>query len=416
MQVARQIENELGFKVYVAGGCVRDHFLGRPVKDVDLVVIGRVETYLLRNEWELIGQSFPVYHNRRYPGVELAIGRKEKKVAEGHNGFTWEYADTIEEDLRRRDFTINAMALESCHPHCAHVPYATIIDPFNGQRDLFDGVLRIVGPHFGEDPLRVFRAARFASQLGFVLAPETYAAMRGLASNLGELSFERVWLECRKAIESKDPAIFFEVLAAAGCLNAWFPELEALIGVPAGPPKHHPEGDTFNHTMLVLKYLRDRGATEQAILMGLTHDFGKALTPKEELPAHHGHDDRHENVLSFCQRFGLSDKLTKRLVGHCANHLLAHKAMKLRNGRLVTYWREVRHYWRDHLEACRADVNGRGIAVDYPEYVFLETIFTALDAFRFDGPVTKKRAHDTYCGVVKGTRRATLPSAPLCVR
>lgn len=231
-------------KIYQVGGSVRDKLLGLEPKDIDFVVIGADPESMIRLGYIQVGKAFPVFIDKQ--GNEYALARRESKIGQGYSGFGFDTKDvTLEEDLIRRDLTINAMALS---------PEGDIIDPFNGQKDLEDKILRHTSKAFTEDPLRVFRVARFASKLpGFEVHLETLSLMKDMvqADDFKTLSLERVFQEMKGALKTSRPSRFFEVLKEVGALDYYFPELAALDGVPQRPD-YHPEGDCWIHTMLVL--------------------------------------------------------------------------------------------------------------------------------------------------------------------
>jgi tRNA nucleotidyltransferase (CCA-adding enzyme) len=263
-------------RVYLVGGAVRDRLLGLPVHERDWVVVGATPEELVRLGYEPVGREFPVFLHP-VTHEEHALARLERKVGPGYRGFTTQFAPsvTLEEDLRRRDLTINAMAQDESE---------AIIDPYGGQQDLQARVLRHVSEAFVEDPVRILRVARFAARyakLGFHVAQETLALMRRMTQD-GEartLVPERVWAETERALGESQPEVFFETLRACGALAVIFPELDALFGVPQ-PPRWHPEIDTGVHVMLALRYAADHAAPGTVRFAVLTHDLGKAATPR----------------------------------------------------------------------------------------------------------------------------------------
>ncbi|MBO4440965.1 multifunctional CCA tRNA nucleotidyl transferase/2'3'-cyclic phosphodiesterase/2'nucleotidase/phosphatase [bacterium] len=272
-------------KIYRVGGSVRDEILGIPVHDTDFVVVGAtVDDFMQRFPNALkVGKSFPVF---LVDGSEYAFARKERKSGVGHCAFDI-VADpgvTLEEDLKRRDLTINAIAKD--------LETGELIDPFGGVADIGKRLLRHVSPAFAEDPLRVYRVARFAAKFpDFSVDGSTVALMNSMAPELSSLSSERVWGECEKALGSQGASRFFRVLKEAGLLSYHFREVEDLIGVPAGPVRYHPEGDTFNHTMDALDRLNASGCRNPIVAFAvLCHDWGKASTDPSLYPKHHGHD------------------------------------------------------------------------------------------------------------------------------
>ncbi len=272
-------------KVYRVGGSVRNELLGRPVVDHDWVVVGSTPAAMVALGYRPVGQDFPVFLHPR-TREEYALARTERKQGKGYRGFAV-YASpevTLEEDLLRRDLTINAMA---------RGPDGVLVDPYGGAADLRAGVLRHVSPAFAEDPLRVLRVARFAARFGFDVAPETEALMRTLAAGgeLASLSPERVWQEFARGLMEPHPARMLAVLRDCGALAQVLPEVDALYGVPQ-PPAHHPEVDTGVHVALALEYAAAKGFPLAARYAVLAHDLGKAATAPRDWPAHHRHEQR----------------------------------------------------------------------------------------------------------------------------
>ncbi len=270
-------------QIYLVGGAVRDTLLNLPVTDRDWVVVGADAETMTKRGFQPVGKDFPVFlHPETHE--EYALARTERKTAKGYAGFAF-YADknvTLEQDLQRRDLTINAMAQDSD---------GLIIDPFGGRQDLRDKVLRHVSPAFAEDPVRILRTARFAARYGFEVAPETMTLMKQMVEN-GEadaLVAERVWQELAKGLMEPQPRRMMEILRECGALKVLLPEVDALFGVPQRAD-YHPEIDSGIHTLMVLQRAADMGLTLPERYAALLHDLGKALTPADILPKHHGHD------------------------------------------------------------------------------------------------------------------------------
>ena len=258
-------------RVYLVGGAVRDRLLGRPVHERDWVVVGATPEELMSLGYQPVGREFPVFLHP-VTHEEYALARQERKVGPGYRGFTTQFAPTVtlEEDLKRRDLTINAMA---------ETEDGALVDPYGGQADLAARMLRHVSEAFVEDPVRILRVARFAARyasLGFHVAPQTLELMRRITAD-GEartLVPERVWQETERALGEARPEVFFQTLRACGALAVIFPELDALFGVPQ-PPRWHPEIDTGVHVMLALRYAADRGFSNSVRFAVLTHDLGR---------------------------------------------------------------------------------------------------------------------------------------------
>lgn len=273
-------------KVYLVGGAVRDSLLGLAVKDKDWVVVGETEASMKQQGFSQVGSDFPVFLHPE-SRQEYALARTERKNGKGYTGFTVNSSQNIalEEDLLRRDLTINAMAMDTNQQ---------IIDPFNGQQDLQKRVLRHVSDAFQEDPLRVLRVARFAARyhsLGFSVADETMVLMKQMVDNgeLQHLVSERVWKETSRALMEDHPEVYFEILRECGALDVWFPELACLWGIP-NPAQWHPEIDTGVHTMMVLQQASLLSDSLTIRYAALVHDLGKALTDPYQWPSHRGHE------------------------------------------------------------------------------------------------------------------------------
>ena len=283
LEIAKIIQSKKG-NLYLVGGAVRDELLGRKVQDEDYCVTGILpeEFLALFPEAKLVGKSFGVF---LLEGKEFAMARKESKAGQGHKEFSIEVRKniTIEQDLARRDITINSIAKE--------VLTGKLVDPFEGRKDLQKGIIKATTEAFKEDPLRVYRVARFAAVLGFKVEQNTLDKMYQMKEELKTLSKERVFHEFEKAIKADRPSIFFEILRQADVLDVHFQEIQNLIG-SLQPIKYHPEGDSYNHTMLVLDGCSHMTKDCKLRFSALVHDLGKGTTKKELYPHHHGHDIR----------------------------------------------------------------------------------------------------------------------------
>ena len=286
-------------KVYLVGGAVRDLLLGLEPEERDWVVVGATPEGMSARGFRPVGKDFPVFlHPETHE--EYALARTERKTAPGYHGFTFHTAPdvTLEEDLRRRDLTINAMAM---------TPEGELIDPFGGEDDLQEGVLRHVSPAFREDPVRILRVARFAARFahwGFRISHETSALMKKMVEE-GEVDAlvpERVWKETERALAERNPGRFFQVLRGCGALERLFPELARLFGVPQ-PEQHHPEVDTGVHVLMVLDAAARLSDDTRVRFAALTHDLGKGETPRERWPRHAGHEQRGISLVEkLCER------------------------------------------------------------------------------------------------------------------
>ena len=348
--------------IYLVGGAVRDRLLGLPPGDRDFVVVGATVEQMLAAGYRQVGRDFPVFLHPD-TGEEHALARTERKSARGHTGFVV-HADpsvTLQDDLRRRDFTINAIAERED---------GSLVDPFGGVRDIEDRVLRHVGDAFVEDPLRVLRAARFMARfalLGFRVAPETLALMRDMAAGgeLAELAPERVWQELAKALRSKNPSAFLRTLRDADALAAVLPEVDALYGVPQRA-EFHPEVDTGTHVELVCDMAATLAPDDDLVgFAALVHDLGKALTPEDELPRHVQHEQRGvAAVVALCERLRVPGEHRELAVIACREHLNVHRIDELKPAtvhELIARCDGFRKPQRIPLLAlaCEADARGR---------------------------------------------------------
>ena len=359
-------------QAYLVGGAVRDRLLGLPAGDRDFVVVGATAGQMLDAGFRQVGRDFPVFLHPR-TSEEHALARTERKSARGHTGFVV-HADpsvTLEDDLRRRDFTINAIA-EAADGH--------LVDPFGGVADLEARVLRHVGEAFVEDPLRVLRAARFMARLaplGFTIAPATLALMRQIAGDgeLAELAPERVWQELAKALRSKQPSAFLHSLHQADALRAILPEVDALYGVPQRAD-YHPEVDTGVHVELVCDMAATLAPGDDLVgFAALCHDLGKALTPRDELPRHVMHEQRGiDAVIALCKRLKVPAEHRELAVIACREHLNVHRLDELKDATVHAVIARCDGYRKpariDQLATvCEADNRGRTGFADrsYPQ-------------------------------------------------
>lgn len=357
--------------VYEVGGAVRDALLGLRVTERDWVVVGATPDELIAAGFRRVGKDFPVFLHPR-TGEEYALARTERKTAPGYTGFAFDTAATVtlEQDLERRDLTINAIA---------RAADGTLIDPWGGRADLDARVLRHVSPAFREDPLRVLRVARFAARfanLGFTVAPATLELMRDIVAS-GEMEAlrpERVWQETAKALGTQRPDVYFTVLRDCAALARVFPEIDALFGVPQ-PEQWHPEIDAGVHTMLVLRVAAELTPRETVRFAALTHDLGKAVTPQELLPRHYGHEQKSEELLEkLCERLPVPNRF-RDLARHVARqHGNVHRALELKPQTILRIVMEVDglrqpERFEEFLLACEADKRGRkGLENEpYPE-------------------------------------------------
>jgi len=348
-------------RIYLVGGAVRDRLLGLAVKERDHVVVGATAQQLINEGYARVGKDFPVFLHPR-TGEEYALARTERKRGRGYTGFDC-HADvdvTLEQDLLRRDLTINAIAQDADE---------TLIDPYGGIADLRRRILRHVSPAFCEDPLRVLRVARFAARfhhLGFIIAPETRRLMYEMShgGELDALTPERIWKELEKALMERNPQVFFEVLKDCGALKVLFPEIDALSGVPA-PAKWHPEIDTGIHIRLCMQQIARLSDSLEARFATLCHDLGKAITPADLWPSHRGHGQLGLPLIrNFCKRLRIPNECRDLAMLVSDLHGDIHRALELRPQTLIRKLDRV-DAWRrpERLEllllACQADYQGR---------------------------------------------------------
>lgn len=368
-------------QIYTVGGAVRDQLLGLPVQDRDHVVVGATPEAMVRLGYRPVGKDFPVFLHPE-TREEYALARTERKTARGYKGFQVYAAPevTLEQDLARRDLTINAMARDA---------EGRLVDPFGGQKDLAARVLRHVGPAFVEDPVRILRVARFAARFAeFAIADETMALMRRMVDN-GEadaLVPERVWQELSRGLMERTPSRMFEALRACGALARIMPELDRLFGVPQ-PPAHHPEGDTGLHAMLVVDYAASRDYSLPVRFAALTHDLGKGATPAEEWPRHIGHEERGVPLVqALCRRLRVPNDCRELAALTARRHGEVHRAMELRSStllKLLLAADALRQPGRfaEFLRACESDYRGRPGYADRP-YPQADRLQAALEAAR----------------------------------
>ncbi len=368
-------------KIYLVGGAVRDKLLGLQPHEFDWVVVGSTPEEMQSLGYQQVGKDFPVFlHPQTHD--EYALARTERKTGPGYTGFEVHASKevTLEQDLIRRDLTINAMAEDD---------NGDIIDPFNGRKDLDAGLLKHISPAFSEDPVRILRIARFAARYarwGFHVAHNTNALMRSMVSH-GEVDTlvpERVWAETEKALGEEHPERYFEVLRGCDALQRIFPEIDALFGVPQ-PEKHHAEIDTGIHVMMVLQQACKISDDKQVRFAALTHDLGKATTPEEILPSHHGHEDRGvELVKALCNRIKAPNDYRDLAIMTARYHTHCHRAFELKPATLLKTLEGLDAFRRPQrfeqfLLACMADARGRKghSEDDYPQADLFRRLFKA---------------------------------------
>ena len=406
-----------GMRIYLVGGAVRDTLLGIAGVDRDFVVVGATPEAMLRDGYRPVGKDFPVF---LHPSTqeEYALARTERKTGPGYHGFAFlaDASVTLEQDLERRDLTINAMAMDEG---------GAIVDPFGGRRDLEARVLRHVSPAFVEDPVRVLRVARFAARyapLGFRIAEETVALMRGMVDEgeVDHLVAERVWTETRKALAEPAPSAFVRALRQCGALRVVFPEVDALYGVPQRA-EYHPEVDTGTHIELVLDMAARLAPRDDLVgWCALVHDLGKALTPADELPRHVMHEHRGvEPVRAICARLKVPAEHAALAELVCRFHLDAHRALELRPATVLELFERLDSFRRqDRLQrfllACEADKRGRlGLAdLPYPQAEFLHAAHAAARAIEAAPFVAQGIAGPKIGEAMRAARQRAIAAVP----
>ncbi|PKG98839.1 multifunctional CCA addition/repair protein [Paraglaciecola sp. MB-3u-78] len=404
-------------QTYLVGGAVRDKLLGRPIKDRDWVVVGSTPKQMLAQGYQAVGADFPVF---LHPNTkeEYALARIERKIGAGYTGFICDASSevSLEEDLLRRDLTINAMAMDD---------QGNIIDPYHGQQDLENRLLRHVSDAFVEDPLRVLRVARFAARyydLGFRIAPETLTLMQTIVANgeLTALSAERVWQESARSLLETHPEVYFENLRACKALAVWFPELDVLWGIP-NPPKWHPEIDTGIHTMMVLQQAVKLSDKLTVRFAALVHDLGKGLTSSEKWPSHPGHEKLGlEAINTLCDRLKAPNDCRELGLMVSEFHTHVHNAFELKHSTILgmlnrcDVWRKPQRF-ADCLLTCKADARGR-TTFEESEYKNAEYIWQAYEAAAkvdikaivakgYQGKAIKEQTEQQRIGVIQTFKR-----------
>jgi len=403
-------------KIYLVGGAVRDQLLGLAVKDRDYLVVGSTPEQLLAQGYQSVGKDFPVFLHPKTK-QEYALARTERKQGQGYTGFACYFAPdvTLEQDLLRRDLTINAMAQDE---HSGE-----IFDPYGGQQDIQQRLLRHVSAAFVEDPLRVLRLARFYARfypLGFTVAPDTKLLLQQLVQQgeLQHLTAERVWQETARALQEATPAAYFELLQDVGALQVLMPELAKLWGIP-NPPKWHPEIDTGIHSMLVLSQAAVLSDRLDVRFAALCHDIGKGETPAEHWPSHHGHETLGlPRINELCQRLRVPNDCKELALLASEYHQLIHKARELRPVTVQKLFDGI-DLWRkpERLEllltCCIADLRGRtGFEqADYPQADYLRALAKAARSVDIKALVAQGHQGEAMRSAVAAARLAAIRQA-----
>jgi tRNA nucleotidyltransferase (CCA-adding enzyme) len=363
-------------QTYLVGGAVRDKLLHLPIKDRDWVVVGMTPEKMLDKGFKPVGKDFPVFLHPETK-EEYALARKERKSGRGYKGFTFHTSPdvTLEDDLQRRDLTINAIAEDK---------HGVLIDPYGGLEDLKEKILRHVSPAFVEDPLRVLRIGRFAASLGFKIAPETMTLLEDISKS-DELEYlvpERVWTELEKALSGKYPVRFILALQRCGALKKLFPEIHALFGIPQRK-EFHPEIDTGLHTIMSLNQSARLSNDPMVRFAVLVHDLGKGTTSKDKLPAHHGHEERGAKIIDkLCHRYRIPKRYRDLAVNVSKFHLDCHRIQEMKPETILKKLEQLDAFRRtkrfeQFLIACEADAKGRAGFEDreYPQAKYFQKAF-----------------------------------------
>ena len=401
-------------KIYLVGGAVRDKLLGLDVTERDYVVVGATPQMMLDQGFEQVGKAFPVFLHPK-TREEYALARKEVKTEKGYHGFECDASPqvTLEEDLMRRDLTINAIAEDED---------GTLIDPYHGIQDIEHKVLRHVSEAFIEDPVRLLRVGRFLAryeQLGFHVHPTTIDLMQRMvqAGEVDHLVPERVWKEMEKALSEKKPLAFIHTLNETQALKKLFPELHRLYGVPQ-KAEYHPEIDTGVHIEMVLDVASHLTDDKEVRFAALLHDLGKGLTPKEEWPSHRGHEARGvKPIKDLCERFKIPNAYRDLAVLVSRFHLHVHRAFELKPSTIVELFENLDLFRKPKrlekvLLACQADYQGRRGFTQrpYPQADYLRKAYEAalsvsakevIQGKEYPGDVIKEKVHQARVGVVK---------------
>lgn len=385
-------------RIFLVGGAVRDKLLNLEVLERDWVVIGATPKEMLRLGYRAVGKSFPVYIHPK-TSEQYALARSEKKTGKGYTGFSFDTDPSIslEEDLIRRDLTVNAIAEDSD---------GNIYDPHNGQQDLKLKVLRHVSSAFSEDPLRVLRVARFAARfahLGFRVAEETMALMRKISKSdeLKYLTGDRIWVEMQRALAGPAPKVFFDVLRNCEALSVILPEVDRLFGVPQSP-KHHPEIDTGVHTMLALDQATHISDDPEIRFATVMHDIGKAQTPRQEWPHHKGHEQRGAELMEGIRaRIPMPKEYFRLAQMTCALHTLCHRVYALSSKEVLDLFKQLDVRRRPKtvekfLIACTADARGRKNKEneDYPQASYIRECAKAICAIKLNSNSLANKSAD----------------------
>ena len=345
-------------QTYLVGGAIRDRLLGLSVIDRDWVVVGSSPQEMVDQGYVPVGKDFPVFIDRN-SGEEYALARTERKTVKGYKGFVFNTSPdvTLEQDLERRDLTINAMAEDQ---------QGKLIDLHGGQADLKAGIIRHVSDAFAEDPVRVLRAARFAASFKFKIAPETMTLMASLVDSgeVDALVADRVWSEMRKALDTDAPQLFFQALRDCGALARVLPEVDILFGIPQ-TAEYHPEIDTGIHVMMVMEQVAQISDDVEVRFAALTHDLGKGVTPKDVLPSHRGHEKAGLPLINqLCERLRVPKKFQSLALAVGEYHLHMHKMFELKPDTVLRMLEQTRcttdrHRAKQIASCCLADARGR---------------------------------------------------------
>ncbi len=401
-----------GLEVYLVGGAVRDRLMGLPVKDRDWVVVGATPDEMRSRGFKPVGQHFPVFLHPQ-TGEEYALARTEHKTGPGYRGFEFntDSGVTLEQDLARRDLTLNAIA--QARDGC-------LIDPFRGKEDIGNKVLRHVSNAFVEDPVRLLRVARFHARLGFRIAPETYAIMKRMVAN-GEVDAlvpERIWSEVRDALGESQPSTFFAALRECGALERILPEIDALFGIPQRAD-YHPEIDAGVHTMMVIDQAAKLGGDAQVRFAALVHDLGKAVTPEAQLPSHYGHEWSGLGCIKqLCRRLRVPGEYKDLALLACEVHLNLHRVGELKAATILDLLERVDAFRRPRrldqlLLVGEADARGRmgRESAPYPQAAILRACLKAASEIDAGGIARRAKSGPAIALAIRERRIKAIESS-----
>ena len=367
----------LAHKTYAVGGSIRNEFLGLEAKDLDFVVAETsvAEFEVIFPDVAKVGNNFPVYLVPDATGEkhEVALARVETSTGDSYQDFSFVAGVTIEEDLGRRDFTINSMA--------RNVVTGELVDPYNGQKDLKLGLIRTINPNaFIDDSLRILRGIRFANEFGMVIEADTFFQMKEARYLLKAIPSERVLAELEKNYKrSEKPSRFFKLLLEMDALQIHFKPLFVMSKVTAGPNQFHNGKTAFEHAMDSFDYAKEHGYSFDIALAGLFHDTGKGVTKKSILPHHFSHELMSYAInKKFVEQHRFTTHQAELIVMFAKNHMYFHLLEKIKNPiKLVKFYKRIRKFAPEMILAANTDhelSEGKLVIMDRLERTFKEAV------------------------------------------